>query len=59
MTNIINQENIDSDDIVDFNATTSSSPSSPNQFVNYEANACSGSSSDYEEETVFKVACRQ
>ena len=38
MTSIINDEDIDSDDIVDFDAATSSSSSSPNPFINYEAN---------------------
>ena len=60
MTSIINEDDIDSDDIVDFDATTSSSSSSPNPFINYEANECSeSSSSDYEEQTAFKVARRQ
>ena len=60
MTSIINEDDIDSDDIVDFDATTSSSSSSPNPFINYEANECSeNSSSDYEEEPAFKVARRQ
>ena len=57
MTSIINEDDIKSDDIVDFDATTSSS--SPNPFINYEANECSESSSDYEEEPAFKVARRQ
>ena len=43
MTSIINDEDIDSDDIVDFDATTSSSSSSPNPFKNYQANECSES----------------
>ena len=60
MTSIINEDDIDSDDIVDFDATTSSSSSSPNPFINYEANECNeSSSSDYEEEPAFKVARRQ
>ena len=59
MTSIFNEDDIDSDDIVDFDATTSSSSSSPNPFINYEANECSESSSDYEEEPAFKVARRQ
>ena len=59
MTSIINEEDIDSDDIVDFYATTSSNPSSPNPFINYEGNECSGSNSDYEEELAFKFARRQ
>ena len=56
MTSIINEDDID---IVDFDATTSSSSSSPNPFINYEANECSESSSDYEEEPAFKFARRQ
>ena len=59
MTSIINDEDIDSDDIVDSDATTSSSSSSPNPFINYEANEWSESSSDYEEEPAFKVVRRQ
>ena len=60
MTSNINEDDIDSDDIVDFDATTSSSSSSPNPFINFEANECSeSSSSDYEEEQAFKVARRQ
>ena len=59
MTSIINEDDIDSDDIVDFDATTSSSSSSPNPIINYEANECSESSSDYEEEPAFNVARRQ
>ena len=59
MTSIINEDDIDSDDIVDFDATTSSSSSSPNPFINYETNECSEKSSDYEEEPEFKVARRQ
>ena len=59
MTSIINEDDIDSDDIVDFDATTSSSSSSLNPFINYEANECSESSSDYKEEPAFKVARRQ
>ena len=59
MTSIINDEDIDSDDFVDFDATTSSSSSSPNPFNNTEANECSESSSDYEKEPAFKVARRQ
>ena len=59
MTSIINDEHIDSDDIVDFDATTSSSSSSPNPFINFEANEYSERSSDYEEEPAFKVARRQ
>ena len=59
MTSIINEDDIDSNGIVDFDATTSSSSSSPNPFINYEANECSESSSDYEEEPAFKVARRQ
>ena len=40
MTSIINEEDIDSNDNVDFDATTScTSSSSPNQFINYEANS--------------------
>ena len=50
MTRIINEDDIDSDVIVNFGATTSSSSSSPNPFIKYEANECSESSSDYEEE---------
>ena len=59
MTSIINEDAIDSDDIVVFDATTSSSSSSPYPFINCEANECSESSSDYEEEPAFKVARRQ
>ena len=59
LTIIINEDEIDSDDIVDFDATTSSSSSSPNPLINYEANECSESSSDYEEESAFRVARRQ
>ena len=46
---IINEKDIDSDDILDFDATTSSSSFCPKPFVNYETNECSESSSDYEE----------
>ena len=59
MTSIINEDDFDSDDIVDLDATTSSSSFSPNPFNNYKANECSESSSDYEEEPAFKVARRQ
>ena len=59
MTSIINEDDIDSDNIVDFDATTSSSSSSPNPFIKFEANECSESSSDYEEEPAFEVARRQ
>ena len=59
MTSIINEADIDSDDIVDFYATTSSSSSSPNPLIKYEANEYSESSSDYEEEPAFKVTRRQ
>ena len=59
MTSIISEDDIDSNDIVDFDATTSSSSSSPNPFIIYEANECSESSSDYEEEPAFKIARRQ
>ena len=58
MTSILNEDDIDSDDIVDFDATTSSISSSPNPIINYEAK-CSESSSDYEEEQAFEVARRQ
>ena len=58
MTSIINEEDIDSDGIVDFDATTSSSSSSPNPFINYEANVCSESNCSYEKRAL-KVACRQ
>ena len=58
MTSTIKEDDIDSNDIVDFDATTSTSSSSPNQFINYEANECSESSSDYEEKPAFKVARR-
>ena len=58
ITSFINQYDIDSDDIVDFDATTSSSSFSSDSFINYEAE-CSESSSDYEEEPAFKVAQRQ
>ena len=53
MTSIINEEDIDNYDILDFDATTSSSSSSPNPFTNYEANECSESISNYEEEPAF------
>ena len=46
MTSIINDEDIDSDDIVDFDATTSSNSSFPNPFIIYEANECSESNID-------------
>ena len=59
MTSIINEDDFDSDDIVDFEATTSSSSTSPNPSINYEANECCESSSNYEEEPAFKVARRQ
>ena len=59
MTSIINEDDIDSDDILDFEATPTSSSTSPNPFINYEANECCESSSDYEEEPAFKVARRQ
>ena len=59
MTSIINEADIDSDDIVDFYATTSSSSSSPNPLIKYEAKECSENSSDYEEGPAFKVARRQ
>ena len=59
MTSIINEDDIDSDDIVDFDATTSSSSTSPNPFINYEANEWCESSSHYEEDPAFKVARRQ
>ena len=59
MTSIINEYDIDSDNIVDSDATTISSSSSPNPFINYEANECSESSSNYEEEPAFKFARRQ
>ena len=59
MTSIINEDDIDSNDIVDLDATTCSNSTSPNPFSNYEANECSESSSDYAEEPAFKVARRQ
>ena len=59
MTSFLNKEDFDSDDIIDFDANTSSSSSSPNPFSNYEANECSESSSYYEEEPAFKVARRR
>ena len=59
MTSIINEDDIESDYIVDFDATKSSSSSSPSSFIDYEANECSESSSDYEEEPAFKIARRQ
>ena len=59
VTRIINKDDIDSNDIVDFDATTSSSSSFPNPIINYEANECSENSSDYEEEPALKVARRQ
>ena len=40
MTSIINEDDIDSDNIVDLDATTSYSSFSPNPFINYEANEC-------------------
>ena len=46
MTSIINKDDFDSDDIVDFDAPTCSNSSSPNPFINYEANEFSESSSD-------------
>ena len=58
MTSIINEDVTDSDDIVDLDATTSSSSSSPNPFIKYEANERSKSGSDYEEPAI-KVARRQ
>ena len=41
MTSLINEDDIDSDDIVDFDANTSSSSSSQNPFIISEANECS------------------
>ena len=58
MTSIINEDDIDSDDIVDFDATTSSS-TFPNPFIKYEADERCESSSNYEEDPAFKVARRQ
>ena len=59
MTSVINEDDIYSDDIVDFDATSSSSSSSPNPFINYEANECSESRSDYDKEPAFRAARRQ
>ena len=59
MTSITTEEDIDGDDIEDFDATTRSSSSSPDPFLNYEANECRENGSDYEGEPAFKVARRQ